>query len=126
MEQFNLQKYLENPNRAIVTRDGKNVRIICTNKSGLSAKPIVALIMAANGDEVIRTYWDNGVETRGYEGYLNDLFFAPEKHEGWLNIYKSPTLGYNPGCVFNSKDEALNSKSKEQEYIGTCKIEWEE
>lgn len=32
MEQFNLQAFLKNPNRPIVTRDGHAARIICTNR----------------------------------------------------------------------------------------------
>lgn len=32
MEQFNLNKYLENPDRKLVTREGNSVRIICTDK----------------------------------------------------------------------------------------------
>ncbi len=31
MKPFNLEEYLKNPNREIVTRDGRNVKIICTN-----------------------------------------------------------------------------------------------
>lgn len=31
MEQFSLEEYLENPERKVVTRDGRNVRIICSN-----------------------------------------------------------------------------------------------
>ena len=29
MKPFNLEEYLANPNRKIVTRDGRNARIIC-------------------------------------------------------------------------------------------------
>ena len=32
MEEFSLEKYLKNPNRKIVTRDGRSVRIVCTNR----------------------------------------------------------------------------------------------
>lgn len=35
MEQFNLDEYLKNPDRKIVTRDGcYAVRILCTDKKG--------------------------------------------------------------------------------------------
>ena len=35
MRQFDLDKYLKNPNRKIVTRDGKSVRIVCTDMIGI-------------------------------------------------------------------------------------------
>ena len=31
MNEFSLEEYLKNPERKVVTRDGKNVRIICTD-----------------------------------------------------------------------------------------------
>ena len=31
MKPFNLQEYLANPSRKVVTRDGRQVRIICTD-----------------------------------------------------------------------------------------------
>lgn len=34
MKQFSLEKYLANPERKIVTREGKKVRIICTDRAG--------------------------------------------------------------------------------------------
>ena len=43
MKQFNLDEYLKNPSRKVVTRDGKNVRIVCTDKKG-NDYPVVALI----------------------------------------------------------------------------------
>ena len=43
MEQFSLEKFLENPNRKVVTRDGRSVRIICTNRLDKSF-PVIALV----------------------------------------------------------------------------------
>ena len=56
-----------------------------------------------------------------------DLFFAPEKHEGWVNLYdhsEGPCLGR----VYSSKEvaEAMSKKCGLQHYITTIKIEWEE
>ena len=42
MKQFNLDEYLKNPERKIVTRDGGNVTIHCTNFRGIF--PIIAEI----------------------------------------------------------------------------------
>lgn len=32
MKQFSIKEYLANPSRGIVTRDGRSVRIICTDR----------------------------------------------------------------------------------------------
>ena len=132
MKQFNLQEYLANPSRQVVTREGKKVRIVCTDRAGLAAKPIVALITLPNGDEVIKTFWDNGIETAGSED-KNDLFFAPEKHEGWINIFKHfPNKDYLDNCsrtksqVFKSKESAEKEGKDCLGYITTIKIERDE
>lgn len=127
MKPFNLEKYLKNPNQKIITKDGRNVRIICIDRSGLNVKPIVALIMISNGDEIIKTYWENGVETRGYEGCQNDLFFVTEKKIKWLNIYKNTIGNFYPGCFYKTKEEAFENKSiSHGHYIDTVKVEIEE
>lgn len=125
MKEFNLEKYLENPNRKVVTRDGRSVRIVCTDRRGLNVKPIAALITIPNGDEIIKTYWENGVETQGYEDNPNDLFFATEKHEGWINLLKINSTIIT-GKVYNTKEEAESAVLGSLIYISTVKIEWEE
>ena len=130
MKQFNLQEYLANPSRQVVTRDGRPVRIICTDRKGLDVKPIVALITLPNGDEGIKTFWDNGIETAGSE-YENDLFFAPEKHEGWINIFRGKDNPFTGNIIFTSKEEAEESGRHccgftKDLYMTSAKIEWEE
>ncbi len=125
MKQFNLEEYLANPSRKVVTRDGENVRIVCTDKKG-NDYPVVALIE-----------WEKVEEACDYtkDGYLNDghitdydLFFAPEKHEGWINIFKSSNdiafLGQS--LIYESKEDAENGGKGCDSYAATIKIEWEE
>ena len=53
MEQFSLEKYLENPNRKVVTRGGRAVRIVCTNRKFkyLNVQyPVMALIKGFDDD----------------------------------------------------------------------------
>lgn len=123
MKQFNLQEYLANPNRQVVTRKGQKVRIVCTNRKGLCTKPVVALITLPNGDEIVKSFWENGLEVRGDEN-RNDLFFAPEKHEGWVNIYCAHTLSC--GLIYQSEEKAKQEIDPVRRYITTTKIEWEE
>lgn len=126
MKQFSLKEYLENPNRKIITKDDRSVRIICTDRKGLNVKPIAALITLPNGDEVIKTYWEDGVETRGYEGCPNDLFFTSEKKTKWINVYTDDDKNPIVGSFFETEEEAVENKSTGYTYIATVKIEVEE
>lgn len=124
MKPFNLEEYLKNPSRKIVTRDGRNVRILCTDREG-SIYPIVALIKDDNRElEILVTYTKDGRPAEYNEAYYI-LFFAPEKHEGWINIYRS--LVYNEaysGKIYASKEEA--ERYTNNATLATAKIEWEE
>lgn len=124
MEQFSLGKYLANPERNIVTREGKKVRIICTDRAGSTTKPVVALITLPNGDENIKSYWANGIETAGSDG-KDDLFFAPSKHTDYINLYhkKDYSLG---SIVFSSEEKAKEVANDLEGYLTTIKIEWED
>lgn len=122
MKQFNLEEYLKNPNRKIITRVGKSVRIICTDKESLS--PIVALVKEGK-EEHTYTYLPNGRYSFTTENAY-DLFFAPEKKEGWINLYKSSDNFF--ACdvrVYNTEEEAKNCPHG-SDYLATVKIEWEE
>lgn len=126
MKQFNLEEYLDNPQKKVITRDGKSARIVCTDKRGLNVKPIAALITMPNGDEVIETYWENGVATRGCKDNPYDLFFATEKKTKWLNVYINNYNNPIVGCFFETKEKAIEYKSTMYAYIDTIKIEVEE
>ena len=126
MKQFNLQEYLAHPECKVVTRDGKKVRIICTDRAGLYTKPVIALITLPNGDEGIKTFWDNGIETAGSE-YENDLFFAPEKHEGWIIINKWPDGERDTnGIIYDTELDIPNKPQVGTHRVATVKVEWEE
>ena len=126
IKQFSLEEYLNNPQRKVITRDGRNVRIVCTDRRDLSIKPIAALITIPNGDEIIKTYWENGVATQGYEDNPNDLFFATEKKTRWLNVYTDDDKNPIAGSFFETEEEAIENKSTGYTYIATVKIEVEE
>ena len=125
MEQFSLEKYLANPERKIVTRDGKRVRIICTDRAGLFIKPVVALITLPNGDEEIKSFRTNGIETAGSDG-KDDLFFASNKRTDWVNLYRTESGQYKCGSVHESEQDAKRISERDSQYITTIKVEWEE
>lgn len=125
MKQFNLQEYLKNPSRKIVTRDWRTVRIICTDFQ--SDKPIIGLVKdkeenkerAYNFSEDGRRYPTEDV----VESNL-DLFFVPIKKEGWVNIYQDNKFKWN--SIFDTKEEAEKIGKSLDNYITTIKIEWEQ
>ena len=123
MKQFNLDEYLANPSRKVVTREGKNVRIVCTDKKG-NDYPVVALIE-----------WEKTEEACDYtkDGCLNDgriteydLFFAPEKHKGWANVYLCDGEYSLDDVIYSSRIDAEESGKKFEDYLTTIQIEWEE
>ena len=122
MKQFSLEEYLKNPSRKVVTRDGRDVRIICTDKVG-GLCPIVALVRTTGG-EAIHGYNING-ESYNSDNSVLDLFFVSKKHEGWVNVYKDDK-SYNVGNLFSSKEDALAVTKGYNVYVATIKIEWEE
>lgn len=129
MRPFNLDEYLKNPNKKIVTRDKRNARIICTNKKSMQGYTIVALI-----DNSEDSYKDTEAaaiynsEGRFNDVYMdrNDLFFASEKREVWVNIYKYDGRFIVDERTCNTKEEALNNKDTIMDYVGTFKLEFEE
>ena len=114
MKQFNLEEYLKNPSRKVVTRDGRKVKIHCTNYT--RAQNIIAQI---EGNDYSASFHKDGIFINGEE-FDCDLFFAPEKHEGWVNIYPDLSIG----GIYTSEEEARNAASPS--CISTIKIEWEE
>ena len=124
MKQFNLQEYLKNPDRHIVTRDGKDAKIICTDGSN-KTYPILALIQNEEGKDVL-SYTNDGMNVKGYESPF-DLFFVNEKKNGWVNLYKSGNnVIFGSNRPYNSKELAKDNIMCAFDYLTTIKIDWEE
>ena len=124
MKQFNLDEYLANPSRKVVTGDGRNVRIICTD-SKIRNYPIIALVEEPSRFENLFSYTEGG-QMVSYEPLKKyDLFFATERKEGWANLYRG-NIDYIGGCVYTSKEEAEENIGNKETYVATIKIEWEE
>ena len=127
MKQFDLDEYLANPSKKVVTRDGRRVKIHWTNYIG--AQHIIAQV---EGNEYSSAFSNDGRFIVSDETNC-DLFFAPEKHEGWVNIYKAgvqkETLGclhthYVGSCIWPTEEEAKTAADADP--VATIKIEWEE
>ena len=108
----------------MVTRDGREVkRILCTDVKG--KYPIVVVIDNRDGntEQAISLtkdgkFFDDSSDNK-------DIFFALEKHEGWVNIYRDLGIGgMCCRCVFDSEEEAIRHRNTTA--IATVKIEWED
>ena len=121
MKPFSLEEYLANPSKKVITRDGRNVTIHCINLHGLT--PIIAEI---EGEKYSIAFCKDG---RAFEDKDTscDLVFAPEKHEGWVNVF-----AYADGTrdietrIFESKEDAERKGREWDGYKVTIKVEWEE
>ncbi len=78
MKPFNLEEYLANPSRKVVTKSGLNARIICTDRKDLN-NPIVVLIENKLTEREGALYYTK--EGKIFTDGLNDadLFFASDK-----------------------------------------------
>lgn len=125
MKPFDLKEYLKDPNKKVVTRDGRNVRIICTDRHG-GDRPILALCSSSDGIEDCLSCLSNGKLSPSTDSCV-DLFFVCEKHEGWINLYKdidNRIMVGSPHPIKSEKEAKISSK--EPDYVATCKITWEE
>ena len=121
MKAFSLDEYLKNPSRKLVTRGGRTVeRILCTDARG--DYPIVALVDCGCYD-IALPYTKDGGFYACKETSVNDLFFAAERHEGWVNLYRGWSGQTLCGIIYNSEAEAKNCG---RDVLATVKIEWEE
>lgn len=128
MKQFSLKDYLKNPNRRVITRDGRSVRIICTDAD--AERRIVALVRSEGGERVC-DYYDDGTRSDNSDSDW-DLLFVTEKKEGWINILRNK---YGeiiiPGIdICETKEAATEAAEREERNFGslvaTIKIKWEE
>ena len=123
LKPFDIQKAREgNP---VCTRDGRKARILCFDRvTSDDYSKIVACITSYDGkDEYALTYGIDGYIINPQHPQLDDLMMFPEKKEGWVNVYKVDGL-CNVGGLYSSKEEA--EKQRDEDYIATVKINWEE
>lgn len=116
--------------KPVCTRDGRKARIICFDAKG--DKPIIALIEMGVA-ETPNNYPIDGKAIPTKETPC-DLMMLPEKKEGWVNVYKredeyicenecSVSTGI---AVYKSESEAKRNIDKNEIYVNTIKITWEE
>ena len=126
MKQFSLEEFKKNPERKVVTRDGRPVRIVCTDAVGKS--PIVGLIKF-DDKEVVEQFTEDGKWFNNGVNYDRDLFFDTEKKEGYINLYRSKLFSgmFQTSVHVLSKDVAEREAAEYPDgFIATAKVTWEE
>ena len=124
MKQFSVKEYLANPSLKVVTREGKLVRIVCTD--AMSEYPIVALVRQNENTESMCNFTQDGTCIKGVESSC-DLFFAPEKKIAWANLYCTKLGTMFTGEFFKTEEVAIKEKVKDLgKYITTFNVQWEE
>ena len=122
MKQFNLAEYLKNPERKIVTRGGYPATIVSTTFHQENYPVVAEVCFSSYDKKQSYSFTANGLFLDSSED-SRDLFFAPEKHEGWVNIYPGPITGV---VVYKSEEDAKHGANADAKVIATIKIEWEE
>ena len=126
MRPFSLEEFKKDASRRVVTRDGRKVRILCTDR--ISEFPIVALVFdKAQQEDIVITFSKDGKYAQRGEQPL-DLFFAPTKREGWVNVFRNKDGSYTENSIYETEKrakEVIGEKHKNF-YVTTTKIEWEE
>lgn len=109
----------------VCTRSGCDVRIVCFDVRDVRGDhPVLALI--DSGDiELEANYGADGKYRHDKCRHQFDLFMAPTKREGWVNIYK--TLSSKVAVIHETEDQAIDNRTGDAAtYIDTVKVEWEE
>ena len=122
MKQFNLAEYLKNPERKIVTRGGYPATIVSTTFHQENYPVVAEVCFSSYDKKQSYSFTANGLFLDSSED-SRDLFFAPEKHEGWVNIYPGPFTGV---VVYKTEEDAKHCANVDAKVIATVKIEWEE
>ena len=122
MKPFSIKEHLEHPDWEVVTREGEPVRILCTDLDDNDYPVAVATKNRHIDKFTAEGLFQAGMETK------YDLFFASEKHEGWVIISKLPftdRFEIFPE-IFATKEEAVRVW---EDNLGIkcsiIKIEWE-
>ena len=127
--EFSLEEYLKDPSRKVVTRDGRKVRIRCTDMDGVDNMAIVGLVRDHLLGKERPLSWTREGQYFPQAGKTDcDLFFEDSKElimrRGWVNVYKSPGGEIILGSVRQSKEEA--EQASRGDSIDTIEISWKE
>ena len=105
-------------NKPVQTRDGRKVRILCTDAN--SAFPVVGLIIDGGEFDTLETWDSTGCCYEKRTADEDDLINVPERVERWVNVY-----GHDLGAVRSSRAEA-DKQSSSPGRSGVIRITYED
>lgn len=124
MKPFDLE--LAKAGHPVQTRGGRAVRIICYDRLCENDAHIIALIKQDNR-EVVQYYSNDGRYLDNEEESFLDLFIAPIKREGWVNLFRDLSGSvYSSVKIYATEEDAKKGAKQSSNYYCTTKIEWEE
>ena len=115
MKDFNLE--LAKAGHPVITRDGREVKIIYFNKGG--GYPLIGIV----DDDEIKTFTNEG-KFRESVNSDSDLFMATVKKQGWINLYVNNNNSNYAGSVYKTEEGAKGNCTPAT--VATIPIEWEE
>ena len=111
--------------KPVCTSDGRKARIICFDRFDREEanKRIVTLVQ----DDDRESLYCHDLDGKYLPNNNLDLMMLPEKHEGWINVYKSADsryAGYASVEIYKTKEQAI--QEADEDVLDTIKIEWNE
>lgn len=98
--------------KPVQTRDGRAVRILCTDRKG-SSLPVTGLITLCDGRETIETWtlkgclFDHREEGSVYDGDLVNVPEPPRTRVMWMPVFEAHFHNHAPGgTMFETKEAA--------------------
>ena len=123
MKSFKLKEHLEHPEWEVVTREGKPVRILCTDLDD-NDYPVAAVV----GNFHVDKFTAEGIFHIGEETEY-DLFFAPKKYEGWTLFVNCGSICPDilDSTIYATREEAQCMRETHPgRYGAIVKLEWED
>lgn len=108
----------------VVTRSGIKVSELHLFRSAGDLEPLIGVF---ENDNIIRGFKESGKYGQSIDKHEFDLFMAPIKKQGWVNLFKetrSDSDKVMASTVYDTKEQAM--KSCFSTPIDTVMIEWEE
>src|SRR5690606_23192331 len=81
-------------NKPVRTKDGREVRVLCTDLVSPSGYPVLALVKDSCGYERVQSYTIEGKYRRSGSENRNDLENVPEITNLWVNVYPNDVGGH--------------------------------
>lgn len=128
LKPFNLEA--AKAGKPVCTRNGHKARVVCFNRYSVDNNaPIVACVKSYDSDnkefEDVIIYREDGSLFESHLQHPFDLMMLPEKHDGWVNVYRDFNIVHAKN-IFDTREEALKNIGGGENCVATVKIEWEE